>query len=85
MPRKDGYQTLRELRQFDEFTSIPVIVMTGSNDSAAAAHSYQLGATLFVDKPADYQSFVLLMDRLNSQWCGLIKQDRTYEHISVMS
>lgn len=51
MPRKDGFDVLTWLRAQAQFRSLPVIVLTGSDDLNDVKRAYQAGATSFVTKP----------------------------------
>ena len=51
MPFLDGLQTLRAIRANDQFTSLPVILVTGSVDEAEKIHGLETGADDFLSKP----------------------------------
>src|SRR5438132_12396350 len=52
MPRKDGFEVLREIKADRDFRRIPVIVFTTSNRDDDVDSSYDLGASSYVTKPA---------------------------------
>src|SRR5579859_31510 len=54
LPRMDGFEVLRWIRQRPEFEKLPVVMMSGSSEIRDAATAYQLGATLFMLKSVDF-------------------------------
>lgn len=58
MPRMDGMQCLREIRQIDKLQHIPVVIYTTSMDDTAKATSLRLGATAFITKPTRISELV---------------------------
>ena len=51
MPRVDGFETCRRLREMDAFVETPVIVQTGLDDPRQRARAFAVGATDLVTKP----------------------------------
>jgi CheY-like chemotaxis protein len=64
MPRKNGFEVLAWLRQHPEFNSLPVVVLTSSQESADINRAYALGAHSYLVKPANYLSLVDMINRL---------------------
>ena len=58
MPRKDGRQVLKELKEDSRFKHIPVVILTTSEDEADVLRSYQLQASCYVTKPLDFDNFL---------------------------
>jgi DNA-binding response OmpR family regulator len=63
LPKKNGFEVLRWLRESSRFKEIPVIVMTSSNSVADKNRAAELGAGYF-RKPPDYDEFMKLGDVL---------------------
>ncbi len=57
MPRMDGFELIRRVREDDELKSIPVIVMTSEAD--AEVKSINMGAADFITKPYDMPEVIL--------------------------
>lgn len=55
MPRMDGFEFLRQLRQDPKHAHTPVIVVTGREDVKAIDRAFQAGATSFVVKPINWR------------------------------
>ena len=51
MPRSDGYEVIRALRQFDATRETPIILLTANNDEGTAAKGFAGGADDFLVKP----------------------------------
>lgn len=54
MPRKNGYEVLREIRGNEELRNYPVIIFSTSTDESTIATTRQLGADRFIPKPRTY-------------------------------
>jgi diguanylate cyclase (GGDEF)-like protein len=61
MPGMDGYSVCRRLRAESRFATIPIVMVTGHDDSAAIALAFEAGATDFIPKPVNW---TLLSHRL---------------------
>jgi CheY-like chemotaxis protein len=64
MPRKNGFEVLAWIRQHPEFNSLPVVVLTSSQESADINRAYALGANSYLVKPANFLSLVDMINRL---------------------
>src|SRR4030065_364270 len=58
MPRKDGRESLAEIKADQNFRSIPVVVLTNSNDENDILQTYELGGAGFISKPVTFQGMV---------------------------
>ena len=54
MPGMDGYSVCRRLRSDPRFTTTPIVMVTGHEDSAAITLAFDAGATDFVSKPVNW-------------------------------
>lgn len=68
MARMDGFETLTSLRKLPLFASIPVIVLTTSNNPKDQELSVQMGAADFYTKPFNYQGLLELANMLATRW-----------------
>lgn len=55
MPRMNGFDTLKALKQIDGWREIPVAVLTTSSEPSDKTKSKQLGACAFLTKPASHE------------------------------
>ena len=51
MPKKNGWEVLKEVRLNPETSGIPVIVLTAKNEEDDMSKGYELGATYYITKP----------------------------------
>ena len=68
MPRKNGFETLTELREVADYVDLPVIVLTTSSADVDRQRSLALGATHFMTKPLTYPQLRRLAQELTQQW-----------------
>jgi two-component system response regulator len=73
MPKKDGREALKEMRAHPILRRVPVIVLTTSQSDEDIIKSYDLGVNCFLRKPASFDAFVEIMDRLNKFWFELVE------------
>lgn len=64
MPRVDGVQVLQRLKQDPELKSMPVIILTTTDDPREIQNCYALGCSCYITKPIDYQKFSDMLTRL---------------------
>ncbi len=74
MPRKDGRQTLRELKQHPELRRIPVVILSSSVADVDVASSYDLGGNSFIAKPSLFDDFVQAMSSLGRYWFETVRR-----------
>ncbi len=74
MPKKDGRQTLRELKQNPSLRRIPVVVLSTSTADDDVASSYDLGSNSFITKPAIFAEYVHAMACLGRYWFGVVRR-----------
>jgi CheY-like chemotaxis protein len=64
MPRADGIEVLRQLKTDPRTALIPVIMLTTTDDPREIQRCYELGCSVYITKPVDYQAFVEAVKRL---------------------
>ena len=68
LPRKDGLEVLREIRNDERTRYLPVVILTSSREEQDMVNGYQLGANSFVRKPIDFNEFVDAVGNLGLYW-----------------
>jgi len=68
MPVMDGFGVLKELKGDETLRSIPIVIMTGSNNENDICRSYAGGANSFIRKPVTYEEFVKVVEGFNQYW-----------------
>lgn len=64
MPKVDGTEVLRQIKQDPELCKLPVIMITTTDDPREVAKCHELGCSNYVAKPVDYEQFVEAIGRL---------------------
>ncbi len=68
MPRMNGIEFLRVVKQEAELKRIPVVVLTTSEEEQDKVGSFDLGVAGYMLKPADYRQFVGIIKAIDSYW-----------------
>jgi len=68
MPRKDGLEVLREIRDDPALRRLPVVILTSSREEQDVMTSYDRGANAYVVKPVDFESFLQAVKQLGVFW-----------------
>ena len=68
LPKIDGLEVLRRIRDDDRTRNVPVVVLTTSNEERDIVTSYELGANSFVRKPVVFDEFVAAVNALGVYW-----------------
>ncbi len=68
MPKMGGIEFLRELRTDPELRTIPVIVLTTSNEQKDKLEAYNLNVAGYIVKPVTFTKFVEVMATINKYW-----------------
>jgi len=64
MPRLDGIEVLRRLKSLPNLARIPVIMLTTTDDPREIEKCYELGCSVYILKPIDYEAFIEAIRRL---------------------
>ena len=68
LPKVDGLEVLRQLKQHPTLCVIPVVVLTTSAQSADLQAAYQLGANSYLVKPVEFEKFMDLSEKVDLYW-----------------
>jgi CheY-like chemotaxis protein len=64
MPRVDGFEVLRRLKESPQTAAVPVIILTTTDDPREIARCYELGCNVYITKPVEYDAFIEAVRRL---------------------
>lgn len=64
MPKVDGIEVLRRLKADPELRKLPVIMLTTTDDAREVERCHQLGCSVYIQKPVDYDRFAEAIRRL---------------------
>jgi CheY-like chemotaxis protein len=73
LPKVDGIEVLRKIRSDDRTRTIPVVVLTSSNEDRDVAATYSLGVNSYVVKPVEFETFSKTVSNLGNYWLRLNK------------
>jgi len=64
MPRVGGIEVLRRIKADTSTNSLPVIMLTTTDDPREVERSYELGCNIYITKPVEYDAFIESIRRL---------------------
>ena len=68
LPRIGGLEVLQQAKSDENLKTIPVVVLTSSNEEKDMMRSYKLGVNAYVVKPVDFHEFVNAVKELGVFW-----------------
>lgn len=71
LPKVDGCEVLRELKQDPRTRSIPVIVLTSSKEERDLVETYRLGVNSYIQKPVSFPEFQEVVRQLGLYWLSV--------------
>jgi CheY-like chemotaxis protein len=76
LPRMDGRQVLESIKSDPELASIPVVVLTTSENEDDVLRSYSLHANAYVTKPVDFQRFIEVVRQIDDFFVTVVRLPR---------
>ena len=73
LPKKDGRQVLKEIKESPTLGIIPVVILTTSASEADILRTYQLHANCYITKPVDLDGFLTVVKSIDSFWLSIVK------------
>ncbi len=73
LPKKDGREVLREIKEDDVLKNIPVVILTTSGAEKDIHRSYDLHANAYVTKPLDFDQFIIVIKSIANFWLEIVK------------
>jgi CheY-like chemotaxis protein len=73
MPRKDGREALKEIKNDPVLKRIPVVVLTTSKAEEDIYRTYNLGVNSYITKPVSFDSLVEVMKTLGEYWFEIVE------------
>ena len=71
MPRMDGIETLKVIRNDDMLKTIPVVMLTSSREEPDLIKCYDLGVNAYVVKPVNFKNFIDAVKHIGVFWAIL--------------
>ncbi len=73
LPKKDGREVLKEIKEDPTLKIIPVVVLTTSASEADILRSYSLHANCYITKPVSLDGFLTVVKSIDSFWMSVVK------------
>jgi two-component system, chemotaxis family, response regulator Rcp1 len=77
LPKKDGREVLKEVKESSSLRTIPVVILTTSSSDADVLQSYQLHANCYISKPVDLEGFLKVVQSIDNFWLSVVKLPRS--------
>jgi two-component system, response regulator len=68
LPKVDGIEVLRTLKADAKTRTVPVVMLTSSNEERDIVESYQLGVNSYIVKPVDFDKFLEMVSQVGLYW-----------------
>ena len=68
MPKKDGREVLKDLKQHPELKKIPVVIFSTTNNEQEMRRCYELGANSYITKPNSFDHLLKIVANLRGYW-----------------
>jgi len=68
MPKVDGIEVLRQIKTDARTRTVPVVVMTSSNEERDVVESYRLGVNSYIVKPVEFAAFLEVVAKVGLYW-----------------
>jgi CheY-like chemotaxis protein len=73
LPRKDGRQVLKEIKNDDSLKRIPVVILTTSKSEEDVLRAYDLHANCYITKPVDFNRFMEVVKSIEEFWLTVVR------------
>ena len=77
LPKKDGREVLKEIKESPSLRIIPVVILTTSSSDADVLQSYHLHANCYISKPVDLDGFLKVVRSIDNFWLSVVKLPRS--------
>ncbi|HEY5330166.1 MAG TPA: response regulator [Acidobacteriaceae bacterium] len=71
LPKIDGLEVLRRIRENEATRMLPIVVLTSSDEERDVVRSYQLGVNSYIRKPVNFTDFAEATRQLGLYWLVL--------------
>jgi len=68
LPKVDGIEVLRRIKSDERTKTIPVVVLTSSNQERDLKECYDLGVNSYITKPVEFENFIAAVSELGFYW-----------------
>ncbi|MGH2451949.1 MAG: response regulator [Candidatus Limnocylindria bacterium] len=71
LPRLDGLEVLRRVREHPKTRLLPVVILTSSKEESDLIQGYELRANSYIRKPVDFARFIEAVREIGLYWLVL--------------
>lgn len=68
LPKVDGIEVLRQIRQDPHTKALPVVILTASREEQDMVNGYRLGVNSYIQKPVDFDQFRDTIKQIGLYW-----------------
>ncbi len=68
LPKVDGMEVLRRIKNDERTRTIPVVVLTSSKEDRDVKECYALGVNSYISKPVEFEEFAKVVSELGFYW-----------------
>jgi len=73
LPKKDGREVLKEIKNDENLKCIPVVILTTSNAEEDLIETYKMNANCYITKPVDLDQFINVVKSIENFWLSIVK------------
>ena len=73
MPKKNGFEVIKEIKSNKELCKIPIIIFTTSKQEEDILRCYELGANSFITKPVTFKAIIEVMETIAKYWFEVVE------------
>lgn len=72
LPRKDGREVLKELKEDKALKRVPIVILTTSSAEEDIIRTYDNHANCYITKPVDFDQFLKVINSIENFWLNIV-------------
>ena len=73
LPKTTGHEVLADLKNDEDFKTIPIVILTSSEAEIDIVKSYEMYANCYITKPVDLDKFLHVVKQIEAFWFSIVK------------
>jgi len=78
LPKVSGLEVLQRIRSEERTRTLPIVILTSSDEERDIVESYNLGANSYIRKPVDFDEFIDAVRQLGLYWLLMNRTSRPF-------